>query len=233
MDDKQYENQAQREAAEQARILKRGIDALNQKAAAASRNQPNPPAFDELCEQYAQRDTWTISEAALLLHSCHPTRPVPLPGSNGTLDEQIKATQSFLTSCVGVSLPPVGRMPALRKLQTRIKVRDLVRLAEEKAVAIPDSLATALGVDAGDEPEHGNKLRNQAIRDAACKAADDLVTRKPRAFLKSDGEPNLSRLAKYLESHPAEWAPDGMAPSDGGSLRTARTLRELLGIHFN
>lgn len=215
--------------------LQQQLDEQQQRVVNSPSNQPNPPGFDEICRDYVLRDIWTIAEASLLLNACHPKRPVPLPGVTPKVDSAIRKTQEFLIGCLGVSLPVIGSMPKIYKSRARIRVADLHALIKQKSLTVPDTLANALaeqfGALANNEP-HGNTVRNQEIRKAACGLADHLVNTQARSFLKQNGRPYIDGLANYLESHPREWVPKHLQRQDGHSPRAQRTLAELLGDHF-
>ncbi|WP_423820703.1 hypothetical protein V5738_10195 [Salinisphaera sp. SPP-AMP-43] len=215
--------------------LQQQLKQQRERTATSPKHQPNPPRFATLCTEYVARDTWTISEAALLLHACHPERPVPLSGGPPELDKAIRATQQFLISCLGVSLPAIGPIPRLLKANARISVADLYSLMKQKSLTVPEPLAKAfaaqLDTPVNDTP-HGNATRNETIREAARNMADHFVASQAAKFVKSTGVVDRKALATHMEAYPGSWVPESMFDPEAESPLSFRTLRELLGRHF-
>lgn len=205
---------------QQAQAMLETLDTMNQAQASNPNYRAFGPDYETRCQAWAQRDRWSVDEAANLLCGTDPQRPLALKGAeHTTLNEQIQALRVLISRA---DLPKAG------KFAPTVPAKDLIAWARKKGLEIPPPLLQAMGQKAPGEntPIHGNALANAERRQQVLGAAVAVLVKYPVQCKDRGGKPTGVQIARIIEQHQDTLFTEGVAPF------TIRTMSELINKYL-
>lgn len=181
--------------AQPAKELQELMGKIEEGRAAAARDprfRQFPESYPARCQEWAQRDFWTLQEAANLLGGCDPQRPSHLEG-HGALNAHVARIRELLTRS---SVRTEGT------LKKRYYGTDVVAWAQKKHLEVPSALLKAMGYTAReDKPVHGNAVRNAEKRESVLGAAIYALVHYRAQCTDRGGKVTGTQVATVLEQN--------------------------------